>query len=128
MANAPKILYVDDEEDLVILAQSFFEDENLMIDISTDFDQALDKIHAGNYDIVITDAKMPKGSGQELVKRVRIAQKFAGKFILVTGNIDPDDSDSQSGFDMVIYKPIHFQDLVEKVKQLLKTLNEIPVK
>jgi DNA-binding response OmpR family regulator len=123
MANAPKILYVDDEEDLVMLAQSFFEDENLMIDISTDFDQALDKIHAGNYDIVITDAKMPKGSGQELVKRVRIAQKFAGKFILVTGNIDPDDTDSQSGFDMVIYKPIHFQDLVEKVKQLLHTLN-----
>lgn len=128
MAKTPKILYVDDEEDLVILAQSFFEDENLMIDIATDFDQALDKIHAGNYDIVITDANMPKGSGQELLKRVRIAKKFSGKFILVTGNIDPDDSDPQSGFDMVIHKPIHFQDLVEKVKQLLHTLNEIPVK
>lgn len=123
MANSPKILYVDDEEDLVILAQSFFEDEKLMIDISTDFDQALDKIRQGHYDIVITDAKMPKGSGQDLLKRVRIDQKFSGKFILVTGNIDPDDSDSHSGFDMVIYKPIHFQDLVEKVKQLLHTLN-----
>lgn len=121
MSKAPKILYVDDEEDLVLLAQSFFEDENLLIDISTDFDQALDKIHLNEYDIVITDAKMPKGSGQELVKRVKLAKKFAGKFILVTGNIDPEDSEAQAGFDMVIYKPIHFQELVDKVKQILTT-------
>jgi DNA-binding response OmpR family regulator len=121
MTKVPKILYVDDEEDLVTLAQSFFEDENLMIDISTDFEHALEKIQASNYDIVITDAKMPKGSGQELVKRVRSLNKFQGKFILVTGNIDPLDSEAQSGFDLVIYKPIHFQDLVDKVKQLLVT-------
>ena len=120
MVNQPKILYVDDEEDLLLLAQSFFEDENLSLDISADFEQAIEKIHLNNYDVVITDAKMPKGSGQELVKRIKSnPQKFKGKFILVTGNIDPEDVKSKSDFDLVIYKPIHFQELVETVKSLL---------
>lgn len=120
MANEPKILYVDDEEDLLLLAQSFFEDENLNIDISSDFEQAIEKIHLNNYDVVITDAKMPKGSGQELVKRIKSSpKKFLGKFILVTGNIDPEDVKSKSDFDLVIYKPIHFQDLIDTVKGLL---------
>ncbi len=120
MHREPKILYVDDELDLVQLAQSFFEEENMHIDIATDFDLALEQIRNNFYDIIITDAKMPKGSGFDLIKAVKAEGKFLGKFILVTGNIESTDIKNSGGFDLVIYKPVHFEELVDRVKGLFK--------
>ena len=113
-----KILYIDDEVDLLDLASSFFEDENLPIDISSDFNDALAKIRGQHYDLIISDAKMPSGSGHELIKIIR-SEGFAGKIILVTGNLESMNENNDRAYDMVIYKPINFQELVETVKSLL---------
>lgn len=114
--GSPRILYIDDELDLLDLAASFFEDENLPIDISSDFHDALSKIRSNDYDLIISDAKMPSGSGLELCKIVKSEGKFKGKIILVTGNLQNSEA---ADYDFVIYKPIKFQELIEKVKSLL---------
>ncbi len=117
--NKPRILYIDDETDLLDLAASFFEDENLPIETVSNFDEALKLIRTNAYDVIISDAKMPSGSGFDLFKIVKTEGYFKGKSILVTGNLDNKSEANKHGFDLVIYKPIKFQELIDTVKSML---------
>lgn len=113
-----QILYIDDEVDLLELAASFFEEENLPIETCADFNQALELIRQNQYKVVISDAKMPSGSGHELFSVIKEKGYFNGKSILVTGNLE--EGKQEVNYDLVIYKPIMFQDLVETVKKMLE--------
>ena len=119
MSLTPKILYIDDEADLLDLAASFFEEENLPIHTCTNFHEALDLVRKNDYDLIISDAKMPSGSGFELFGIVKSEGYFKGKFILVTGNVESSDMVDANKFDLVLYKPIRFEELVQTVKKLL---------
>jgi DNA-binding response OmpR family regulator len=116
--NEPKILYIDDETDLLELAASFFEDENLPIETCSEFNAALDLIRSKHYDLIISDAKMPSGSGFELLEIIKSEGKFKGKIILVTG-MDSTSQARELGFDLIIQKPIKFLELIDQVKELL---------
>ncbi len=117
--DAPRILYIDDEEDLVNLAESFFMDENIPVDTATSFHQALEMIKKRSYDLIISDAMMPTGTGQELLRLVKSEKLFSGKFILVTGNIENNENQQHREYDMVIYKPLRFQELIHEAKKML---------
>lgn len=119
MSDVPKILYIDDEEDLVNLAESFFLDEQISIDTSTTFQHALEKIKSTSYDLIISDARMPTGSGLDLLKLIKKENLFGGKFILVTGNVENHQDHDVLDCDRVIYKPLRFQELVDEVKVIL---------
>ena len=119
MSNQPKIMYIDDEADLLNLASSFFEDKSIPIDTCDSFNDALDKIRQSDYDLIISDARMPTGSGRELLKIIRDEKLFNGKFILVTGNLDYKNEDDKDVFDLVLFKPLRFQELVDHAKNML---------
>lgn len=118
MSSKPRILYIDDESDLLMLATSFFADESLPIETCSSMSEALQRIKQGSYDLIISDARMPSGTGQELLTKLRDENLFKGKFILVTGNLDHDNL-SEQGCDLVLFKPLRFQDLVEQAKKML---------
>lgn len=114
-----RILYIDDELDLLEIAATFFEEEALPIETCSEFDEALRLIRNNKYDLIISDAKLPTGSGYELCQIIRSENLFNGKIILVTGNIENFGEEQKSDYDLVIYKPIRFQELVASVKKLL---------
>jgi DNA-binding NtrC family response regulator len=120
MNNPPKILYIDDEQDLLHLAASFFEDEFIPIETCTNFDDALLKIRNQSYDLIISDARFPKGSGKELLSIIKSEKLDCGKVIIVTGNLDFKEDNDKDAFDLVLFKPIRFQELVAHAKNLLK--------
>lgn len=109
-----KVLYVDDEVDLLDLAKTFFEDEGIELDICSDIHSALTKIKGGNYSVIISDAKMPSGSGHELFRILRSELKYTGKLYLVTGHLEKAGEDKD--YDFVIYKPIKFFELIDEIK------------
>ena len=119
MTTRPKILYIDDEHDLLNLASSFFEDEAMPIDTCTDFSEALSKIRAGSYDLIISDARMPTGSGKELLSIIINEKLNCGKFILLTGNLDYRDENEQDNYDLILFKPLRLQELVDHAKKIL---------
>lgn len=120
MSHRPRILYIDDEEDLLTLVSSFFEDESLPIETATDFSEALTKIRMGYYDLIISDAYTPSGKVAELLSIIKAEQISVGKIILVTGSLDFQDENQEASFDVILYKPISFEDLLDRVKQILK--------
>lgn len=115
---SPRLIYIDDEVDLLELAQSFFEDENLKLETTPDFHEALSRLQKNSYDLVITDAKMPTGSGYALIDFLRKDKKFTGKIILATGSLQ--EATGKVGYDLVVQKPIDFIQLIDTVKSLLK--------
>jgi DNA-binding NtrC family response regulator len=120
MTTQPKIMYIDDESDLLNLASSFFADESIPIDTCDNFSAALEKIRQGSYDLIISDARMPTGSGRELLKIIRDEKLFNGKFILVTGNLDYKNEGDKDVYDLVLFKPLRFQELVDHAKKMLQ--------
>ncbi len=119
MKIKPRILYIDDEADLLDLAVSFFEEENLPIHTSTNIQKALEMMKAHEYDLIITDVRMPRGTGFELLNKIRNEGHYKGKVILVTGNVDTIEENDKKKCDLVLFKPIRFQELIDKVKALL---------
>jgi two-component system alkaline phosphatase synthesis response regulator PhoP len=119
MNAKPKILYIDDEEELLTLASSFFAEEGLPIETCGSFTQALEKIRSKPYDLIISDGKMPIGSGKELLSIIKAEKLNFGKFIYVTGNLDYQTSADKDEFDYVFFKPFNFQDLLDRVKEML---------
>lgn len=115
--DQPRILYIDDETDLLELAASFFEDENLPLQTTSDFNEAISFLKKNTYDLVITDAKMPTGSGYDLIDFLKKDENFKGKIILATGSLQ--EAGSSAGYDIVVQKPIDFLQLIDTVKSML---------
>lgn len=114
-----KILYVDDEKDLLELASTFFEDEKLPLDTASDYTEAIELIRKNTYDLIVTDVRLPSGNGMELLKRARAEFGFKGKCILASGDVKKEEAKS-AGADHIVNKPIDFFALIDTVKELLQ--------
>jgi CheY-like chemotaxis protein len=70
--NGERILYVDDEEPLVLLAQRILVELGYVVETRTRAAEALGLVLAGQkkYDLVITDMTMPEMSGLEFAQRL----------------------------------------------------------
>src|SRR6478736_9648018 len=80
------ILLVDDDKQLASALQWILADENFLVDVAFDGDEALLKVKAHDYDAVICDLKMPRLQGDEFYLRARQLRPSLGdRFIFITG-------------------------------------------
>jgi CheY-like chemotaxis protein len=75
------------------------------------------------FDIVITDHRMPRMGGLELVQRLR-RQNFGGKILVLSAHLGDEDIEAyqQLGVDMMMSKPFDFDEL----QQAMAVLNKKP--
>ena len=66
-----KILVIDDEKSILDLLSVVFEKEGYMVETSLSATRAVELMGNEDFDIVISDIKMPKMSGMELLSYVR---------------------------------------------------------
>jgi len=80
------ILFVDDNEDILEQAKVFLKRENkkFRVDTTTSAEDAMKKMKRKDYDIIISDYKMPKINGLEFLTRVRGKEEDI-PFIILTG-------------------------------------------
>jgi CheY-like chemotaxis protein len=69
MANE-KILLVDDEENLLMLYKQELLDEGYQVITAGDAREGIEKIKAGNLDVVIMDIRMPAMDGLEAIGKI----------------------------------------------------------
>ncbi|MBA3963162.1 MAG: response regulator [Chthoniobacterales bacterium] len=80
------ILVVDDDQQLASALQWILADENYLVDVAYDGDEALLKVKAHDYDAVICDLKMPQLRGDEFyLKAKEIRPPLEDRFIFITG-------------------------------------------
>lgn len=68
ISEPSRILIVDDEPLIRKILIKYLGDKNFLIDTAEDGTDALEKLKSNSYDLVLTDLRMPKMGGRELLK------------------------------------------------------------
>ncbi len=113
----PKLLIVDDEEDVREFAANFFRKRKMNCFTASSGEEALDLVDKENPDLVLLDIKMDGIDGIETLKRLREKNSNI-KVIMVTGR-KPDDQEAfnkckECGATDYIHKPLELDEL-EKI-------------
>ncbi len=69
--HQPRLLIVDDEPDLRWVLRGLFEDEGFAVDEADDGDTALHRVGERKPDVVLSDMRMARVQGLELLQRLR---------------------------------------------------------
>src|SRR5438876_10262804 len=116
------ILVVDDDQQLASALQWILADENFLVDVAFDGEEALLKVKAHEYDAVICDLKMPRLRGDEFYLKARqLRPSLADRFIFITGFA----TDARIALFLTkhdvksLVKPFAIQGLISCVRQLL---------
>lgn len=117
-----KILIVEDEKAISGVLQSILSDELTEYEfiIADDGLEGYKQIEKEDFALVISDIKMPKLSGTELLKQ-SLALKPESTFIMISGHADIDSAVSclRDGAYDFISKPIDINRLITSVKNAL---------
>ena len=118
--KAAEVLLVDDNRQGLIARRSILEELGYHVTTATGGEEALDLCAAQNFDVVVTDYKMPRMNGVELIKKIRGAYP-ATRIILLSGFVEPLGlTEESTGADMVIVKSAgEVGVLTRSVKRLL---------
>lgn len=117
-STAKSILIVDDEEIIRDFLSEVLED--YQITLAEDGDIAINRLEERPYDLVITDLRMPKVQGQEVVKFAR--EKYPNSRVIVISGYSSLSTVSQSvssGACAFLSKPFSIKELLQTVDQAL---------
>jgi DNA-binding NtrC family response regulator len=117
------ILVVDDEQDIVNLIKQSLELNGFQAYIFIEPSAALEHFisHSKDYDIVISDIRMPGMNGYEFIRNVKESNPKV-KVILMTA-FEIDDKEfhdvlSDIKLDAFLQKPFHIQQLNEVIEKI----------
>lgn len=117
----PKILIVDDEVDICDMMMFTFDSKGFDTHTAHDAEEAFNLVKEIDFDVVISDVRMPKGGGVKLLSDIKARNKDRPKVFLITGYNDESTGELVSaGAEEVISKPIKLKDLVAKVNAILQ--------
>ena len=127
MTNSPsanpcgRILLVDDNSLGLAARRSVLEELGHKVTTSGTPHEALELCGKQRFDVVVTDYKMPKMNGVELIGRIR-KQQSTMAVILISGFTDTLGlNESNTGADIVIQKSAHeVSHLIRSVHRLLR--------
>lgn len=116
-----QLLLVDDEKEILELLGSRFESQGFKVFTAVRGTQALQILQNEKIDLVVSDFQMPKMSGLELLKEIRLQNQKAPLFILVSGFTQVTLEEAfQQGIQALFSKPFDFKQLLNCIRSLLK--------
>ncbi len=123
-----KILIIDDEEDLCEILQFNLKGEGFDIQIAHSAEEAL-KINIGLFDLIILDVMMGEMSGFKLAEKIRKEMLLAVPIVFVTAKNTENDllTGFNVGGDDYITKPFSINEIIARVKAIIKRTGEQPV-
>ncbi len=113
----PKILIIDDEDVIRSTLKEILEYEDYESDEAADGKEGLDMIIKNDYDLVISDIKMPKMNGIEVLEKA-LEVKPDTQFIMISGHADINtavEATKKGAFDF-IEKPPDLNRLLVSVR------------
>jgi len=119
------IIVVDDEEVVVSLVRDALQDDGFSVETAQDAFEALDIIEHKAIDLVITDIRMPKMDGIEMIKRVREMRPDV-TVIFTTGyaNLNSAKDALQQGATDYILKPFELKEMRQAVNVAVEKIRK----
>lgn len=116
-----KILLVEDEKNLLSVIKLNLEMEGYKVFPFEDGLQAWQKFKSADYRLIILDVMLPGMDGFDLCKNIRKVDKQTPiLFLTARGSAEDRISGLKMGADDYLVKPFHLEELLLRVKGLLK--------
>lgn len=123
MTEAKKILLVDDEEIIRDALGGLLMEEGYQVVEARDGTEAIERLSAEEFDIVITDIKMPGKSGIDVLTAAKMIDPEI-EVIMITGftTEEPDYALSLGAKDF-IYKSYNVEEFLAKIKEAIERID-----
>ncbi|MBQ6590430.1 MAG: response regulator transcription factor [Lachnospiraceae bacterium] len=120
-----RLLLAEDEEAMSEALVDVLEYHRYQVDAVYDGAEALDYIHAGEYDGIILDWMMPVKSGLEVLRQIR-SEGCRTPVLLLTARSGVEDriEGLDTGADDYLAKPFHMGELIARVRAMLRRREE----
>jgi DNA-binding response OmpR family regulator len=117
-----RILVVDDDPDTRQLSIDVLVSSEYEVDAAKDGAAGWEALRAQHYDLVITDNKMPKMTGVELIEKLRYT-RVGLPVIMATRQLPTHIFDQKPWLtpDATLQRPFSNDDLLATVKKVLRT-------
>jgi CheY-like chemotaxis protein len=114
-----RILLVDDDVAVLLTLKAVLELHHFSVDTASSSAEAVEKLTAGVYQMVITDARMEsENAGFEVIRAAR-RQAYNPATALLTA-YPPENADwKRDGAQSLLVKPVGTQDLLRQIEALL---------
>lgn len=115
-----KILVVDDEKLIVKGIKFSLEQDGFEIDCAYDGEEAVEKVKANKYDMILLDVMLPKKDGMEVCREVRDMSDVP--IIMLTAKSDDMDKilGLEYGADDYITKPFNILEVKARIKAIIR--------
>lgn len=119
-----KILLIEDEPDLRKSIKQYLHQEGYVVESAADFVKATEKAGVYDYDCILVDITLPKGSGLDIVKQLKDKGSKAGIIIISAKNSSTDKVKGLDlGADDYLAKPFDLAELNSRIKALIRRRN-----
>lgn len=117
---AKKVLVVDDEKNIVKGIRFSLEQDGMEVDCAYDGEEALNMVHAREYDVVLLDLMLPKVDGLSVCQQIREFSNVPVVMLTAKG----DDMDKimglEYGADDYITKPFNILEVKARIKAIIR--------
>ena len=121
--KATRVLIVDDYKTMLRIIRNLLKQIDLEdVEEASEGSEALAKLRAGNFGLVISDWNMAPMTGFELLQQVRADERLrATPFIMVTAESKTENviAAKQAGVSNYIVKPFSAETLREKIEKVV---------
>jgi heavy metal response regulator len=116
-----RILVVEDEQKVASFIKKGLEEEGYAVDVAADGEEGLAMALACVHDLIILDIRLPKMDGLRVLQALRQDSVTAPVLLLtVRATIEDKVLGLDAGADDYLTKPFAFQELVARVRALLR--------
>ncbi len=120
-----RILFVDDELELLKMFKRYFEKKGFFVDTTPCGREAIDKLRGSDFDLLILDIKLPDMLGDEVVRSLRAEQNEI-EIIMITGYPNLQDSIDLLEYRIhdILLKPVTPEELLRVTNEVLNPLSD----
>ncbi len=118
MADAPTILVVDDNEDLLTTFSMILKRRGFYVETAGNGASAVDKFKEQDFDVTLMDIVMPEMNGVDAFRKIREMRPGA-TVIMMTAYSEEEliQTARDEGAHSIVHKPIRIDQLIEVIKE-----------
>lgn len=125
-ADAPAVLLVDDDEELVDLLQNYLEREGFAVGRAENGEEGVREALSGRYAIAVVDMMMPRLGGMEVVKVIRSSSTMPVIILTAKGEDTDRIVGLEMGADDYVAKPCLPRELLARIRAVLRRTQGAP--
>ncbi len=124
-----RILIVEDDKKVAGFLKKGLKEEQYAVDVCYDGEEALFQSQVNQYDIIILDVMLPKKNGYAVCKQIREEGNLT-PILMLTARDQLEDKVKglQEGADDYLTKPFAFEELLARIKALLRRTQDYKTK